>query len=112
MFLSFNGGKDCTVLLHLVLTVIHKNYPKSAKKLFCLYVKSDNAFKEQDEFIEQCMVFFNLQVMSVTGNIKDALRITINKKPNLKACFMGTRRTDPYCAHLNSFQVKTNHLLG
>lgn len=64
VFLSFNGGKDCTVLLHLVLTVIHKNYPKSTKKLFCLYVKSDNAFKEQDEFIEQCMVYFNLQVIS------------------------------------------------
>lgn len=64
VFLSFNGGKDCTVLLHLVLTVIRKNYPKSAKKLFCLYVKSDNTFKEQDEFIEQCMVYFNLQVNS------------------------------------------------
>lgn len=48
--------------------------------------------------------------MSVTGNIKDALGITINKKPHLKACFMGTRRTDPYCSHLNLFQVK-NHII-
>lgn len=48
--------------------------------------------------------------MSVTGNIKEALGITINKKPHLKACFMGTRRTDPYCSHLNSIQV-TNQII-
>ncbi|XP_066148538.1 probable FAD synthase isoform X1 [Euwallacea fornicatus] len=107
VFLSFNGGKDCTVLLHLVQTVLRKKYPKkyTNTKLFCLYVKSDKAFKEQDEFIEQCMIFYNLEIMSVTGNIKDALRITIGKKPHLKACFMGTRRTDPHCSHLNFLQM-------
>lgn len=63
VFLSFNGGKDCTVLLHLVQTVLQKKYPNTkGKKMFCLYVRSENSFKEQDEFIEQCMVFYNLEV--------------------------------------------------
>ncbi|KAH1010842.1 FAD synthase [Dendroctonus ponderosae] len=107
VFLSFNGGKDCTVLLHLVHTVLCRKYPnvKDQKKLFCLYVRSENTFHEQDEFIEQCLIYYNLEIMSVTANIKDALRITISKKPHLKACFMGTRRTDPFCSHLNAFQM-------
>lgn len=54
---------------------------------------------------EFCFKAWKFQIMSVTANIKDALRITINQKPYLKACFMGTRRTDPFCAHLNAFQV-------
>lgn len=64
VFLSFNGGKDCTVLLHLVHTVLSRKYPneKENKKLFCLYVRSENTFQEQDEFIEQCMIYYNLEV--------------------------------------------------
>ncbi|KAL1516894.1 hypothetical protein ABEB36_000730 [Hypothenemus hampei] len=106
VFLSFNGGKDCTVLLHLIQTVLCKKYKNDGAKikLFCLYVSSDNVFKEQDDFIEQCRLFYNLEIMSTTGSIKDALRITINQKPYLKACFMGSRRTDPFCSHLTPFQ--------
>ncbi|CAG9761544.1 unnamed protein product [Ceutorhynchus assimilis] len=105
VFLSFNGGKDCTVLLHLVQTVLRKNYPNRKEKLFCLYVRSPNVFEEQDAFIEQCMIFYDLEILSITGNIKEALRITIEQKPHLKACFMGTRRTDPFCSNLNEFQM-------
>lgn len=73
--------------------------------MICLYVKSENAFPEQDKFISQCQTYFNLEVITVTQSIKEALNKTLLMKPSLKACFMGTRRTDPYSINLKVFQV-------
>lgn len=72
VFLSFNGGKDCTVLLHLVQTVIEKRYPdQKNKKLLCLYIRSEDAFKDQDSFIEQCKIYFNLEVKSLRHQVNN-----------------------------------------
>ncbi|KAF7281020.1 hypothetical protein GWI33_005208 [Rhynchophorus ferrugineus] len=106
VFLSFNGGKDCTVLLHLVQTVIEKRYPdQKYKKLICLYIRSEDAFKDQDAFIEQCKIYFNLEIVTASANIKEALRMILEQQPHLKACFMGTRRTDPFSSHLTPFEI-------
>ncbi|CAH1104340.1 unnamed protein product [Psylliodes chrysocephalus] len=104
-FLSFNGGKDCTVLLHLVYTVLKVKYPDYKKPIICLYVKSKETFEEQDTFISQCSIFFNLNIIEITSDIKNALNNVITTQPNLKAVFMGTRRTDPYSQHLDMFQM-------
>ncbi|XP_018577783.1 probable FAD synthase [Anoplophora glabripennis] len=105
VFLSFNGGKDCTVLLHLICTVLKAKYPNCKSPIVCLYVRSKNAFPEQDKFISQCQTYFNLEVITVTGSIKEALNKILLMKLNLKACFMGTRRTDPYSSNLKVFQM-------
>ncbi|RZC39368.1 FAD synthase [Asbolus verrucosus] len=105
IFLSFNGGKDCTVLLHLILVVIKKKYSNFTKPIFCLYVQSDSPFPEQDEFISQCQLYYNLEVVTIKSGIKDALQQTLLKYPHYKACFMGTRRTDPYSSSLQVFQM-------
>lgn len=106
IFLSFNGGKDCTVLLHLFVNLLRLKHPKFNKKIYCLYVRSENAFPEQDSFIEDCKIYYNLEVITYCGSIKEALKQVLQEKPNFKACLMGTRRTDPYCANLKIFQVK------
>ncbi|KAJ8919830.1 hypothetical protein NQ315_006359 [Exocentrus adspersus] len=105
VFLSFNGGKDCTVLLHLIYTVLKIKYPSYKNPIVCLYVQSENAFPEQDQFISQCQTYFNLEVITVVQSIKQALGKILAMKPNLKACFMGTRRTDPYSSDLKVFQM-------
>ncbi|KAJ8971276.1 hypothetical protein NQ317_001178 [Molorchus minor] len=106
IFLSFNGGKDCTVLLHLVRTVLTIKFPDKLKdSILCLYARNWPTFPEQDTFIHQCQVYFNLEIMSLQLGIKDALKDVLRKKPNLKACFMGTRRTDPFSSGLDIFQM-------
>jgi FAD synthetase len=105
IFVSFNGGKDCTVLLHLVLAVIKKKYAQYTQPIFCLYVQSESPFPEQDEFIQHSKTYYNLEIMTIKSGIKDALQETLKKNPNYKACFMGTRRTDPYSSYLQVFQM-------
>lgn len=105
LFLTFNGGKDCTVLLHLLNIVRKIRYPKYQEPLSCLYVRDHDTFPEQDKFVAQCQVYYNLDIVSLSQGMKDALAEYLNRKPNLKACFLGTRRTDPYSASLKTFQV-------
>jgi FAD synthetase len=112
IFVSFNGGKDCTVLLHLVLAVIKKKYAQYTQPIFCLYVQSESPFPEQDEFIQHSKTYYNLEIMTIKSGIKDALQETLKKNPNYKACFMGTRRTDPYSSYLQVFQVRVTTIFA
>eukprot|EP01135_Chromosphaera_perkinsii_P003275 Nk52_evm50s239 gene=Nk52_evmTU50s239 len=124
--MSFNGGKDCTVLLHLFYCVVRKfikegklrlNTPRSSPlpagemavvdpmpvKIHAVYIKSDNAFKEVNEFVEECVKRYNLDMVHIHGTVHDGL-ITLKKEhPEIKAVSVGTRHTDPFCADLKPF---------
>ena len=52
MVLSYNGGKDCTVLLDLVARVWRRFPEFSCKKLKTLYVPEKDPFPELETFIQ------------------------------------------------------------
>lgn len=109
MFLSFNGGKDCTVLLHMVDTLMGQRLELSDKKLLCLYIQPLEPFDEIEEFVQQCKVQYRIHVESPKeGNTskQTALFGVCEANPKLKACLMGCRRTDPYCEKLGTFEVE------
>ncbi|XP_056142442.1 FAD synthase isoform X2 [Lampris incognitus] len=60
---GFNGGKDCTALLHLYYAVLKR---------------------------------YDLDLFSVEGSIRQALSEVQERRPELRAVLMGTRRSDPY----------------
>ena len=101
MFISFNGGKDCTVLLDL----IHQANLKDAKQIKCIYVRPLNPFSEIEEFVDRCRQHYGITIATVDGGIKAALEQICRADPQLRACIMGSRRSDPYCERLASFQV-------
>ncbi|XP_022905369.2 FAD synthase-like [Onthophagus taurus] len=105
IFLSFNGGKDCTVLLHLVLCVLKRHYPEFKERLICMYIQSLNPFHEVNSFIDLISNYHNLEIVTITKGVKEGLEIFLEDRPHLKACLMGTRRSDPYSEHLNVCQM-------
>ncbi|KAF5278814.1 hypothetical protein FQR65_LT03501 [Abscondita terminalis] len=105
VFVSFNGGKDCTVLLHLILGVLKKNYPNFNRRLFCLYVENVNPFAELNKFVDECRQYYNLDIFKINKSIKESLGLVLKTKPNMKGVLMGTRRTDPFSNHLESFHM-------
>lgn len=130
--LSFNGGKDCTVLVHILSAVLRRlktGKDKSAPipSIPSLYITCPSPFPTVEKFIRFCVSpthGYNLQVISVEGGMKkgirtyldgggreqvgisssdDSLESTDNSSPrDIRAIFVGTRRDDPHGPQLSA----------
>ncbi|KAI8784092.1 FAD synthase-like isoform X2 [Biomphalaria glabrata] len=103
--IGFNGGKDCTVLLHLFHAVSKKKYPDFQGQLQALYIRSRCPFPEVEKFVQISRDRYNLMMIHYDGRIKECLATLALNHPNIKAVIMGTRRTDPCASHLEEFSM-------
>jgi len=103
--LSFNGGKDCCVLLHLLYLVLSKH--NSFSRLRILYFTHDNSFPEVDSFVEECIKIYNINISFISTPIKQALAGLVSN--GVQAVFMGTRSTDPRSSALKEFAPTDIH---
>ncbi|XP_032677459.1 FAD synthase-like [Odontomachus brunneus] len=101
IFISFNGGKDCTAVLHLVATVAKS---RNISTLLCLYVTADS-FPEVEAFIELASRFYGLTIIRKPRPVRSAVSALLQEKCNLKASFMGMRKDDPSAANLQPFAL-------
>ncbi|XP_054638811.1 FAD synthase [Dunckerocampus dactyliophorus] len=97
---GFNGGKDCTALLHLYYAAMKRRYPDSKDKVKALYIRIVSPFPEMERFLQDTIKRYDLDLFSVEGSIRQALSEVQERKPELKAVLMGTRRSDPYSVTL------------
>ncbi|XP_047515629.1 FAD synthase-like isoform X1 [Pieris napi] len=106
VFLSFNGGKDCTVLLDLTINVLKDIHQKDdiAKDLKVIYMRTKGPFREIESFIEEIEAHYKVKLVVTEGEMKTALENILEGDRRLKACLMGTRRTDPYSQNLKFMQ--------
>lgn len=95
LMLCFNGGKDCTVLLDLVA----KLKPPSMT-LRAVYVKPTDPFDELERFIDYSVQRYGLKLHRLEGVMKLAFEQLVQEDPQVRAMFLGCRRTDPGCAML------------
>ncbi|KAF6074494.1 flavin adenine dinucleotide synthetase 1 [Phyllostomus discolor] len=100
---GFNGGKDCTALLHLFHAVVQRKHPDTQEPLQILYIRGISPFPELEQFLQDTIKRYNLQVLEAEGDMKQALRQVQAQHPQLEAALMGTRRTDPYSRSLCPF---------
>lgn len=100
--LAFNGGKDCTVLLHLVHIALSR-LGLNNSGIVTLCIETDEVFPELNNFIEQSAALYRLNLVRKVGKIKDALFELKEAMPHISAVLMGTRSTDPYSAALRTF---------
>ncbi|KAI3636818.1 hypothetical protein MIR68_005085 [Amoeboaphelidium protococcarum] len=123
--ISYNGGKDCTVLLRLLQIgcAIHFTNVENATPIECrepyygpgvinaLYIRSQYPFEEIEKFVHQASLSYGLRLFEYDGSIKSGLQAFLQQwseycqssSPSSRAIFMGTRRTDPHCQHLQAF---------
>ncbi|OWK04682.1 FLAD1 [Cervus elaphus hippelaphus] len=100
---GFNGGKDCTALLHLFHAAVQRKCPDAQEPLQILYIRSISPFPELEQFLQDTIKRYNLQVLEAEGDMKQALSELQARHPQLEAVLMGTRRTDPYSCSLCPF---------
>eukprot|EP00123_Amoebidium_parasiticum_P006672 comp17571_c1_seq2/m.17185 comp17571_c1_seq2/g.17185 ORF comp17571_c1_seq2/g.17185 comp17571_c1_seq2/m.17185 type:complete len:169 (-) comp17571_c1_seq2:297-803(-) len=65
MSISFNGGKDCTVMLHLWAAASYRRYRGLPCKLHTLYILDPDTFEEIDLFVNECIKRENGRVYSL-----------------------------------------------
>ncbi|XP_064466653.1 FAD synthase-like [Ornithodoros turicata] len=104
--LAFNGGKDCTALLHLTTCVLQKWCNKNdieMQKLHTIYIRCPDAFPEIENFVDQTVARYNLNLHCYSGSQKESMWHVWSELPNVRAVLMGTRQTDPNSEKLSLF---------
>ncbi|KAL7797803.1 hypothetical protein V8C43DRAFT_277018 [Trichoderma afarasin] len=121
--ISYNGGKDCLVMLIVLLACYARRYspPKSAlgganipngpannlppfpEKLHAVYIVSADPFAEVDDFVESSSADYHLDIARFTLPMKKGLEVFKAENPSIRAIFVGTRRTDPHGEKLKHF---------
>jgi FAD synthetase len=99
---AFNGGKDCTLALHLMLGVMGRR-GVGCSKLTCLYIEDPDPFPEVEAFVEEQALDLGLDLVRIQGPAKGALRVLGELRPRVKAIVMGTRSSDPHGPGLQHF---------
>ncbi|XP_017065017.1 probable FAD synthase [Drosophila eugracilis] len=107
LIFCFNGGKDCTVLLDLLMRFLRQENISSGD-IPMLYIKSGDSFAEIDDFVERCVRNYRVELVEYEGSLKEALTHMAADMPRIKAVFVGSRNTDPYCQHLAPMQPTDN----
>lgn len=103
--ISFNGGKDCTVLAHLLYFYRRFNFEKM-QKIPALYVRPGNVFKQADNFTFKSSDLYELDIVECKPPIRSALKDFMEQmkcEPGELGILMGSRRSDPYCNKLKDF---------
>ncbi|XP_028775235.1 FAD synthase [Neltuma alba] len=99
---SFNGGKDSTVLLHLLRAgyFLHKRGQNGANgdlrdfPIRTIYFESPCAFPEINSFTYDTAATYGLQLDIIRLDFKSGLEALLKDKP-IKAIFLGVRIGDP-----------------
>ncbi|KAB8223317.1 hypothetical protein BDV33DRAFT_167366 [Aspergillus novoparasiticus] len=109
--LSYNGGKDCLVLLVLLLASLHPHPPPEKGGLTsipAIYALPPDPFPTVEEFVQWSSNAYHLDIIKYTTEppkttLKSSFAHYLSLHPTVKAIFVGTRRTDPHGAKLTHF---------
>jgi len=104
---SWNGGKDCLVLLILYLSALHSHSVKTSTKLpsvlQSVYIVSPHPFPQVETFVESSIGTYHLALARYEKPMRQAFEDYLKDHTKVKAIFVGTRRTDPHGAALKYF---------
>jgi FAD synthetase len=94
---SFNGGKDITVVLHLLRAVLAHRGATDAKPLaglYCVYFGVGAEFPELDAFMAEMGAVYEFELHTYKGDYKAGMT-DLTSRVGVQGIFMGQRASDP-----------------
>lgn len=73
------------------------------RPLQAIYIVSPDPFPEVEEFVARSAEEYHLDLKRYALPMRPALEAYLEDKPDIKAIFLGTRRTDPHGEFLSHF---------
>lgn len=120
--LSYNGGKDCLVLLVLFLAGLHpynnhvqnddtsaNTSPSSTNPVIpSIYALPPDSFASVEDFVKTSAEAYHLSITKYTTEpphttLRSSFEDYLSRHSSIRAIFVGTRRTDPHGAQLTHF---------
>ena len=99
VLVSFNGGKDATVMLHLARAAYRRAGLGEPR---CVYWHDADCFPEVDSFVEDTAKRYGLQVHRYDGSFIDGMADAVQR--GCSAVLLGTRQVDPNGVGATAFQ--------
>jgi FAD synthetase len=90
VFLAFNGGKDCSVVLYL----LHHFTPR---RIPVVYFNSGQDFEQVLEHIRLVAQVERVTIRFVEQDVRAGTQLLVNE--GFQACFLGQRQDDPSAPH-------------
>lgn len=122
---SYNGGKDCLVLLILFLAGLHPTRARNdtnpspadleaeaqiaaATVIPAIYALPPDPFDAVEDFVISSAEAYHLAITKYTtappdSTLRSSFEDYLARHPGIRAIFVGTRRTDPHGAQLTHF---------
>jgi FAD synthetase len=119
---SYNGGKDCLVMVILFLAGLHPYPPPSsntddtsqalksaaATVIPSIYALPPDPFPAVEDFVISSAKAYHLSITKYTtapptSTLRSSFEDYLHRHPGIRAIFVGTRRTDPHGAQLTHF---------
>lgn len=119
--ISFNGGKDCLVMLVLLMATIHRKFSSDSTgnpkfnmllpdyRLDSIYINSEEPFPELTLFIQQSTAEWGLNPITIKTSLKEGFEQYLESVHHtVKAIVVGIRYADPYGSQLK-YEQATDH---
>ncbi|KLJ09322.1 hypothetical protein EMPG_15250 [Blastomyces silverae] len=122
--LSYNGGKDCLVMLIIFLASLHplpttETVSKDGKRtpppttIPAIYAQPHHPFRSVEDFVASSSHTYHLSLVRYTtdpprSTLRTVFASYLDHHPQIRAIFVGTRRTDPHGEKLTHFD-RTDH---
>uniref|UniRef100_A0A0N5BNR4 FAD synthase n=1 Tax=Strongyloides papillosus TaxID=174720 RepID=A0A0N5BNR4_STREA len=108
IFISFNGGKDSTLALHLYSLCLKSKYPTSTIPIDAFIHKTPEEFSEIEPFIDKVCPLYNIRKHVYNLSMKESLSEMKKEFPSTFPIIMGTRHMDPTGKYMKSNICETD----
>lgn len=125
--ISYNGGKDCLVMLLILQSTIYEMSMKvpdtcseDVKRMLTadflvnhtldsIYINSETPFPEVSDFISKSTKYYGLNPVNIKSSLKEGFEQYLNLHPSIKTIIVGIRYSDPYGEFLQPEQPTDHH---